>query len=54
MKEYQEEGKILIKFVKPEGNDADINTKNTANEIFQKHQKKTVSDKNEIADKKDI
>ena len=31
MKEYQEGGKIVIKFVKSEYNDADINTKNTAN-----------------------
>ena len=35
VKEYQEEGKLLIKFVKSEENDADINTINTANVIFQ-------------------
>ena len=48
VKEYQEEGRILIKFVKSEDNDADINTKNTANVTFQKHQKKIVWDKEEI------
>ena len=48
VKEYQEEGRILIKFVKSEENDADINTKNTANVTFQKHQKKIVWDKEEI------
>ena len=51
VKEYQEEGKILIKFVKSEENDADINTKNTANVTFQKHLKKIVWDKDEIASK---
>ena len=34
VKEYQEEGKILIKFVKSEENDADINTQNTPNTTF--------------------
>ena len=40
VKEYKEEGKILIKFVKPEENDADINTKNTLNTTFKTHQAK--------------
>ena len=31
VKEYQEEGKILIKFVKSKENGADINTKDTPN-----------------------
>ena len=39
VKEYQEEGKILIKFVKYE-NDADINTKNILNTMFETHQAK--------------
>ena len=39
VKEYQEEGKILIKFVKSDDDDADIHTKNTANVTFQKHYK---------------
>ena len=51
-KEYQEEGKILIKFVKSKDNDADINTKNTANVTFQKHQKRSIWDKEEIQMKK--
>ena len=54
VKKYQEEGKILIKFVKSEENDADINTKNTANVIFQKHQMKIVCDKDEISNEKNI
>ena len=36
VKEYQEDGKIFIKFVKSEDNEADIFTKNTTNVIFQK------------------
>ena len=34
-KEYQEVGKIIIKFVESEDNEADIFTKNTTNAIFQ-------------------
>ena len=45
MKEYQEDRKIIIKFVKSEDNDADIFTKNTTNVIFHNHQKKLVWDK---------
>ena len=48
VKEYQEDGKIIIKFVKSEGNEADIFTKNTTNVIFQKHQKKLVWDEGEV------
>ena len=48
VKEYQEDGKIIIKFVKSEDNEADIFTKNTTNVIFQKHQKKLVWDKEEV------
>ena len=54
MKEYREEGKILIKLIKSEDNDADINTQNTVNVIFKKHQKNIVWDKSEITDEKDI
>ena len=43
--EYQEDGKIIIKFVKSEENEADIFTKNTTNVIFSNHQKKLVWDK---------
>ena len=35
VKEYQEDGKIIIKFMKSEDNEADIFTKNTTNVIFQ-------------------
>ena len=38
VKEYQEDGKIIIKFVKSEDNDADIFTKTTSSIIYQKHQ----------------
>ena len=34
VKEYQEDGKIIIKFVKSEDNEADIFTKNTSSIIF--------------------
>ena len=42
VKEYQEEGKIMIKILKSEENDADINTQNSAKVTLQKHQKKIV------------
>ena len=46
VKEYQEDGKIIMKFVKSEENEADIFTKNTTNVIFSfNHQKKLVWDK---------
>ena len=45
VKEYQEDGKIIIKFVKSEDNEADIFTKNTTNVILHNHQKKLVWDK---------
>ena len=45
VKEYQEDGKMIIKFVKSEENEADIFTKNTTNVIFSNHQKKLVWDK---------
>ena len=48
VKEYQEDGKIIIKFVKSEENDADIFTKNTTNVIFSNHQKKLVWDKTSV------
>ena len=48
VKEYQEDGKIIIKFVKSEENEADISTKNTTNVIFSNHQKKLVWDKTNV------
>ena len=45
VKEYQEDRKIIIKFVKSEENEADIFTKNTTNVIFSNHQKLLVRDK---------
>ena len=51
VKEYQEEGKILIKFVKSEENDADINTKNTLNTTFRTHQANIVWEKDETTRK---
>ena len=50
VKEYQEDGKIIIKFVKSEDNEADIFTKNTSSIIYQKHQEKLVWDKNEATE----
>ena len=52
VKEYQEDGKIIIKFVKSEDNEADIFTKNTSNIIFQRHQEKLVWDKKEVIENK--
>ena len=52
VKEYQEDGKILIKFVKSEDNEADIFTKNTSSIIFQRHQEKLVWDKKEVIEDK--
>ena len=48
VKEYQEDGKIIIKFVKSVDNEADIFMKNTTNVIFHSHQKKLVWDKNNV------
>ena len=45
VKEYQEDWRIIIKFVKSEDNEADIFTKNTTNVILQNHQKKLAWDK---------
>ena len=51
VKEYQEDGKIIIKFVKSEENKADIFTKNSTNVIFHNHQKKLVWDKANVENK---
>ena len=48
VKEYQEDGKIVIKFVKSKENEADIFTKNTTNVIFSNHQKKLVWDNTNV------
>ena len=42
---YQEDGSILIKFVKSEENEADIFIENTTNVIFSNHQNKLAWDK---------
>ena len=51
VKEYQEEEKTLIKFMKSEENDADIKTKNTPNTSFKTHQAKIVWKKEENMEK---
>ena len=48
VKEYQEDGKIIIKFVKSEEKEADIFTMNTTNVIYNNHQKKLVWDKTNV------
>ena len=48
VKEYQDIGEIIIKFVKSKDNQTDISTKNTTNAIFQNRQKKLVWDKGEV------
>ena len=52
VKEYQEDGKIIIKCMKSEDNVAVIFTKNTSNIIFQRHQEKLVWDKKEVTENK--
>ena len=52
VKEYQEDRKIIIKFVKTEDNEANIFPKNTTNIIFQRHQEKLVWDKKEVSAEK--
>ena len=52
VKEYKEDGKIIIKFVKSEDNEADIFTKNTSSIIYQRHQEKLVWNKNEVTEDK--
>ena len=52
VKEYQEDGKIIITFLKSEDNDADIVTKNTTKIIFQRHQEKLVWDKKQVSEEK--
>ena len=52
VKEYQEDGEIIIKFVKSEDNEADIFTKNTSSTIFQRHQEKLVWDKKVVIEDK--
>ena len=52
VKEYQEDGKIIIKFVKSEDNEADIFTKNTSRIIYRRHQEKLVWDKKEVTEDK--
>ena len=48
VKEHEEDGKIIIKFVKSEENEADIFRENTTNVIFHNHQKKLVWDKTNV------
>ena len=52
LKEYQEDGIIIIKFVKSEDNEAEIFTKNTTNIIFQRQKKKLVWDKKGVSEGK--
>ena len=54
VKEYQEEGKRLIKSDKSEVHDTEINTKKTENVILQEHQRKIEWDKDEIKDEKKV
>jgi ferric iron reductase protein FhuF len=42
VREFVEDGIIKVVFVKSEDNDADIFTKNTTEELFEKHSKKMV------------
>ena len=51
VKEDQEDGKIIFKFVKSEDNEADIFTKNPTDIIFQNHQKKLVWDRKKVTNK---
>ena len=48
VKEYQEDEKIIIKFVKSDDNEEDIFTKNTSSINYQRHQEELVWDKKEV------
>ena len=52
VKDYQEDVKIIIKFVKSEDNEADIFNKNTSSIIYQRQQEKLVWDKKEVNEDK--
>ena len=52
VKDYQEDGKIIIMFVKSEDNEAGIFTKNTISIIFQRHQEKLVWNNKEVSEDK--
>ena len=51
-KEYHKDGKIIIKFLKSDDNEADIFTKNTSSIILQRHQEELVWDKKEVIEDK--
>ena len=46
--EYQEEGKVLVKFIRSEDNDSDIMTKNVSGELYIKHSEKLICKKEDI------
>ena len=48
VKEYQEDGKFIIKFVKSAENESYMFTTNTTNVIFHNHQNKLVWDKTNV------
>ena len=48
VRDYQEDGKILVKFVRSEDNDSDIMTKNVTTTLYQKHSEKMVWNKDEM------
>jgi intein-encoded DNA endonuclease-like protein len=51
VREFLEDGKISIIFVRSKDNDSDIFTKNTTKDIFCTHQQKMIIDKKEISEK---
>ena len=48
VRNYQEDGKVIIKFIKSADNDADIMTKNVTGEIYDNHAAKLVCMKEDI------
>jgi hypothetical protein len=48
VREFIEDGKVKIIFIRPEDNDADIFTKNVSGELYDKHGEKLIWDKKDI------
>ena len=48
VRDYQEDGKVLVRFVRSDENDSDIMTKNVIYELYKKHSQKLVWRKDEV------
>lgn len=50
VRDYQEDGKVAVKFVRSDDNDADLFTKNVSGELYDKHSRKMIGYKQDIVD----